>query len=95
MFEVLSDNDPRQTVIKVVGVGGGGGNAVEHMIERGAQGIEFIAINTDYTALSHVPVRLLWLRRSLVKWGFLLSLLLRSLLAMKVHFACSVLKRVW
>ena len=53
MFEVLSDNDPRQTVIKVVGVGGGGGNAVEHMIERGAQGIEFIAINTDYTALSH------------------------------------------
>ena len=53
MFEVLSDNDPRQTVIKVVGVGGGGGNAVEHMIERGAQGMEFIAINTDYTALSH------------------------------------------
>lgn len=52
MFEVLND-DPRQTVIKVVGVGGGGGNAVEHMIERGAQGIEFIAINTDYTALSH------------------------------------------
>ena len=53
MVEVLSDNDPRQTVSKVVGVGGGGGNAVEHMIERGAQGIEFIAINTDYTALSH------------------------------------------
>ena len=52
MFEVLND-DPRRTVIKVVGVGGGGGNAVEHMIERGAQGIEFIAINTDYTALSH------------------------------------------
>ena len=51
MFEVLSDNDPRQTVIKVVGVGGGGGNAVEHMIERGAQGIEFIAINTDKQAL--------------------------------------------
>lgn len=53
MFEVVSDNQPRETVIKVIGVGGGGGNAVEHMIERGAQGIEFIAINTDYTALSH------------------------------------------
>ena len=51
MFDVVND-EPRQTVIKVVGVGGGGGNAVEHMIERGAQGIEFIAINTDYTALS-------------------------------------------
>ncbi len=53
MFEFVSDNQPRETVIKVIGVGGGGGNAVEHMIERGAQGIEFIAINTDYTALSH------------------------------------------
>lgn len=51
MFDVVND-EPRQTVIKVVGVGGGGGNAVEHMIERGAQGIQFIAINTDYTALS-------------------------------------------
>ena len=50
-FEMV-DNEPRETVIKVVGVGGGGGNAVEHMIERGAQGIQFIAINTDYTALS-------------------------------------------
>ena len=32
MFEVLSDNDPRQTVIKVVGVGGGGGNAVVRVV---------------------------------------------------------------
>ncbi len=52
MFDVVNENEPRHTVIKVVGVGGGGGNAVEHMIERGAQGIQFIAINTDYTALS-------------------------------------------
>jgi cell division protein FtsZ len=50
-FEMV-DNEPRETVIKVVGVGGGGGNAVEHMIERGAQGIQFITINTDYTALA-------------------------------------------
>ena len=50
-FEMV-DNEPRETVIKVVGVGGGGGNAVEHMIERGAQGIQFLTINTDYTALA-------------------------------------------
>ena len=35
------------THIKVIGVGGGGGNAVEHMIERSVQGVEFISANTD------------------------------------------------
>ena len=40
------------TQIKVIGVGGGGGNAVEHMIERGVQGVEFICANTDAQALS-------------------------------------------
>ncbi len=40
------------TQIKVIGVGGGGSNAVEHMIERGVQGVEFIAANTDAQALS-------------------------------------------
>ena len=40
------------TQIKVIGVGGGGGNAVEHMIERGVQGVEFISANTDSQALS-------------------------------------------
>ncbi len=40
------------TQIKVIGVGGGGGNAVEHMIERGVQGVEFISANTDAQALS-------------------------------------------
>ena len=54
-FEMVTDDvpeDPRyNTVIKVIGVGGAGGNAIEHMIERGAQGMEFIAINTDWTAL--------------------------------------------
>ena len=38
-------------VIKVVGVGGGGVNAVNRMIERGLRGVEFIAINTDAQAL--------------------------------------------
>ena len=39
------------TRIKVVGVGGGGGNAVEHMISRGVQGVEFVCANTDAQAL--------------------------------------------
>ena len=40
------------TQIKVIGVGGGGGNAVEHMIERQVQGVEFVCANTDAQALS-------------------------------------------
>ncbi|RMX04052.1 cell division protein FtsZ [Corticibacter populi] len=40
------------TRIKVLGVGGGGGNAVEHMIEKNVQGVEFICANTDAQALS-------------------------------------------
>ncbi|HMN22359.1 MAG TPA: cell division protein FtsZ [Ottowia sp.] len=42
------------TQIKVIGVGGGGGNAVDHMIERNVQGVEFICANTDAQALSRV-----------------------------------------
>ena len=43
------------TQIKVIGVGGGGGNAVEHMIDRAVQGVEFICANTDAQALSRSP----------------------------------------
>ena len=43
------------TQIKVIGVGGGGGNAVEHMIARGVQGVEFICANTDAQALARSP----------------------------------------
>jgi len=42
----------RGTQIKVIGVGGGGGNAVDHMIDREVQGVEFICANTDAQALS-------------------------------------------
>jgi cell division protein FtsZ len=42
----------RGTLIKVMGVGGGGGNAVEYMIQRGVQGVEFICANTDAQALA-------------------------------------------
>src|SRR6476661_1956820 len=40
------------TVIKVVGVGGAGGNAIQHMINKGVAGVEFIAANTDAQALA-------------------------------------------
>lgn len=46
-MERLRDELKRDAVIKVVGVGGGGGNAINHMIECGLSGVEFIAINTD------------------------------------------------
>ena len=49
----LQDLDPHSTVIRVIGVGGGGGNAVNHMVENNAEGIEFIAANTDHQALTH------------------------------------------
>jgi cell division protein FtsZ len=52
MFEII-DRDPNATVIKVVGVGGAGGNAVEHMIREGVGGVEFICCNTDAQALKH------------------------------------------
>jgi len=50
MIEVEEFNQGTQ--IKVIGVGGGGGNAVEHMIERSVQGVEFVCANTDAQALS-------------------------------------------
>ncbi|MEG1971918.1 MAG: cell division protein FtsZ [Oscillospiraceae bacterium] len=43
----------RETIIKVVGVGGGGGNAVNRMVVSGMKGVEFISLNTDAGALNH------------------------------------------
>ncbi len=51
MFKIIEENRC-QAVIKVFGVGGGGGNAINTMIEEGLQGVEFIAANTDAQALS-------------------------------------------
>src|SRR6476660_8839912 len=48
----LIDSANIGTVIKVVGVGGAGGNAVQHMINKGVSGVEFIAANTDAQALA-------------------------------------------
>ena len=56
MFELV-DNVPQTAVIKVVGVGGGGGNAVKHMIGNSVDGVEFICANTDAQALSDIASR--------------------------------------
>ncbi len=56
MFELV-DNIPQSAVIKVVGVGGGGGNAVNHMLRSNIEGVEFICANTDAQALKNVSVR--------------------------------------
>ena len=50
LFE-LEDLQHQEAVIKVIGVGGCGGNAVDHMINKGMGGVEFIAVNTDAQAL--------------------------------------------
>ena len=51
MFEIIEKDEEHGTIIKVFGVGGAGGNAIEHMIQEGVSGVEFIAANTDAQAL--------------------------------------------
>ena len=65
MFEIIDKEDSINdlgTVIKVVGVGGAGGNAVDHMIREGVMGVEFVAANTDAQAqtrsVAHKKLRL-------------------------------------
>lgn len=61
VFEVL-DNFDSDAVIKVIGVGGGGGNAVKHMISESIEGVQFLAANTDAQSLrnhgAHVTIQL-------------------------------------
>ncbi|MGE8178835.1 cell division protein FtsZ [Pseudomonas fluorescens] len=56
MFELV-DNIPASPVIKVIGVGGGGGNAVNHMVKSNIEGVEFICANTDAQALKNIGAR--------------------------------------
>ena len=49
----IDSNIHEGAVIKVIGVGGGGGNAVNRMIEENVKGVEFIAVNTDVQALKN------------------------------------------
>jgi cell division protein FtsZ len=56
MFELM-DNYAQEAVIKVIGVGGGGGNAVEHMVRQNIEGVEFIVANTDAQAMKNSSAR--------------------------------------
>ncbi len=56
MFELM-DTCPQNAVIKVIGVGGGGGNAVEHMVKGNIEGVEFVCANTDAQALKNCSTR--------------------------------------
>lgn len=60
MFEIVDEEHTEQAIIKVVGVGGGGGNAINYMIAKGLTGAQFIAMNTDAQALrsSKADIRL-------------------------------------
>ena len=56
MFEFINESSAKP-VIRVVGVGGAGGNAVDHMIEQGVKGVEFYAVNTDAQVLARSKAR--------------------------------------
>ncbi len=56
MFELM-DAFSQSAVIKVMGVGGGGGNAVQHMVESGIEGVEFMCVNTDVQALKRMGAK--------------------------------------
>ena len=56
MFELV-DSAPQSAVIKVIGVGGGGGNAVQHMVTKHVEGVDFIAANTDSQALKSLEAQ--------------------------------------
>lgn len=58
MFEIMEKN-AQEAVIKVIGVGGCGGNAVAHMIEKNVEGVEFICANTDMQALKKSQAKML------------------------------------
>ena len=56
MFELV-ENVPQNAVIRVVGVGGGGGNAVRHMLASDVEGVDFICANTDAQALQELDAK--------------------------------------
>ncbi|MCG5515072.1 MULTISPECIES: cell division protein FtsZ [Ectothiorhodospira] len=58
MFELM-DTYPQNAVIKVIGVGGGGGNAVQHMVNASIEGVDFVCANTDAQALKRVDAKTL------------------------------------
>jgi cell division protein FtsZ len=67
----MSFQQPRnvQAVIRVIGVGGGGSNAIDRMIEDGVQDVTFVAINTDAQVLRSFQSRLSYLYRRTLNAG--------------------------
>lgn len=57
MFELMDSYSHNSAVIKVIGIGGGGSNAVSHMVSNSIEGVEFICANTDAQALKSSPAR--------------------------------------
>ncbi len=66
IFE-FADSAPQSAIIKVIGIGGGGGNAVEHMVQSHIEGVEFICANTDSQALQKSSARVMKLGESMTK----------------------------
>ena len=58
MFQLV-DSAPQSAIIKVIGVGGGGGNAVQHMVYQSIEGVDFVCANTDAQALHNLTARTL------------------------------------
>ena len=56
MFELV-DSAPQSAVIKVIGIGGGGGNAVQHMVRKNVEGVDFVTTNTDAQALKSLDAK--------------------------------------
>ena len=56
MFELM-DAYSQSAVIKVIGVGGGGGNAVQHMVNSAIEGVDFVCANTDSQALKNTNAK--------------------------------------
>ncbi|MGD8644076.1 MAG: cell division protein FtsZ [Chromatiales bacterium] len=56
MFELM-DTFPQNAVIKVIGIGGGGGNAVQHMVDAQIEGVDFVCANTDAQALKGISAK--------------------------------------
>ena len=67
MFELAEDKKPKGAVIKVIGVGGCGGNTVNYMMSKNLEGVEFICANTDMQALSNNKANCVQLGADLTK----------------------------
>jgi cell division protein FtsZ len=66
MFQIM-DNHSQQAIIKVIGIGGGGGNAIEHMVSEKIDGVEFLVANTDAQVLKKISAPSMQLGEQITK----------------------------